>query len=360
MADKGHHVTNLDDVAAMQALDPEGMLHHIRKLPAQCREAWGNLTAWGLPESHRRANALLIAGMGGSAIGGDLLRTWAEPLSPIPITVSRNYRLPAWVGESTLVVASSHSGATEETLAAFQDALDRGAAVVALTTGGRLASEAEESGVPLVLMRYQSVPRAALGASFVSLLRIAHQAGLVPDPEADLREAISEMENLRSDVGEDVPEAQNPAKRLARELYGRPVVAYGAEHLREVARRWKGQINENAKAWAFYEEMPEMNHNSVMAYESQPALNRLIEVIFLVSSENHPRNQIRFQATAELLERHGIAYHEVRARGHSRLAQMLTALYFGDYVSFYLAMLYGKDPTHIGTIGDIKEILARS
>ncbi|MGQ9585754.1 MAG: bifunctional phosphoglucose/phosphomannose isomerase [Anaerolineae bacterium] len=349
---------NLDDVAGMQRLDPEGMLEHIRELPAQCRTAWKDLAGWQLPEGHRSAKALVVAGMGGSAIGGDLLRTWAEPLSPVPILVCRDYRLPHWVGPSTLVVASSYSGGTEETLAAFQDALTRGAFAMALTTGGELGSAAEAAGVPCVRIRYRSAPRAALGVSFVSLLRIAHQAGLVPDPERDLDEGVAEMERLRAEIGEEVPEAHNPAKRLAQELYGRPVVVYGAEHLREVARRWKGQVNENAKAWAFYEEIPEMNHNAVMAYESQPTVNRTFGVIFLTSPENHPRNQIRFRATADLLRRYGVAYHQVEARGKSRLAQMLTALFYGDYLSFYLAMLYGKDPTHIGTIQYIKQVLA--
>lgn len=351
---------NLDDLSAMQALDSEGMLQHVRTLPAQCRQAWEALEEWDLPQGHRNPKALAIAGMGGSAIGGDLLRTWAEPLAPVPIAVVRDYRLPAWVGPETLVVASSYSGETEETLAAFQEAVERGAPVVALATGGRLAELAEAHGIPLVRIHHRSVPRAALGASFVSLLGIAHRAGLVPDPKADLDEALAEMERLWDAVDVTIPEHRNPAKRLAHALYGRPVLICGAEHLREVARRWKGQCNENAKAWAFHEELPELHHNSVMAYESQPTVNRLMAVVLLTSPAYHPRNRLRFQATEALLECYGVAHFPVEARGESRLAQMLTTLYLGDYVSFYLAMLYGQDPTAIGTITYLKEVLAQT
>ncbi len=351
---------NLDDLPAMEALDPQGMLHQIRHLPDQCRTAWADLEGWDLPRSHCNPKAFAIAGMGGSAIGGDLLRTWAEPEASVPIVVVRDYRLPAWVGAGTLVVASSYSGETEETLTAFQEALKRGAPMVALTTGGRLAEWAEAQGVPLVRMRHRSVPRAALGASFVSLLAIAHRAGLVPDPRSDLGEALAEMERLREEIDAAVPEEKNPAKRLARALYGRPVLICGAEHLREVARRWKGQCNENAKAWAFHEEIPELHHNSILAYEGQPTVSRLMGVVLLISPDYHPRNALRFGATEALLERSGVAHFRVEARGVSRLAQMLTALYFGDYVSFYLAVLNRQDPTAMGAITYLKEVLAQA
>ncbi|MGC8838339.1 MAG: bifunctional phosphoglucose/phosphomannose isomerase [Anaerolineae bacterium] len=357
MPDLGAIGPDLDDLPAMQALDPQGMLQQIRSLPAQCRQAWEALEGWDLPQGYRSPRAVAIAGMGGSAIGGDLLRTWAEPVAPVPIVVVRDYRLPAWVGPETLVVASSYSGETEETLAAFQEAIQRGARVVALTTDGRLAEWAEAQGVPLVRMGHRSVPRAALGASFVSLLGIAHRAGLVPDPRPDLDGALAEMERLREEVDAAVPEDRNLAKRLARALHGRPVVICGAEHLREVARRWKGQCNENAKAWAFHEELPELHHNSVLAYEGDPCVNRLMAVVLLTSPLYHPRNRLRFQATEMLLERYGVAHFRVEARGTSRLAQMLTALYVGDYVSFYLAVLYGQDPTAMGTITYLKEVL---
>lgn len=351
---------DLDDIAAMQALDPEGMLEHIRRLPAQCRQAWAQLEGWELPPGHRNRRALAVAGMGGSAIGGDLLRTWAEPVASVPIVVVRDYRLPAWVGPDTLVVASSYSGGTEETLAAFADAVDRGAAVVALSTGGLLAERAQAQGVPWVRIVHRSVPRAAIGASFVSLLGIAYQAGLVPDPEAELDEALAEMERLREEIDAAVPEARNPAKQLARALHGRLVVVCGAEHLREVARRWKGQCNENAKVWAFHEEIPELHHNSIMACDGQPTVNRLVGMVLLTSRDNHPRNRLRFAATEALWGRYDVAHFQVEARGASRLAQMCTALYFGDYVSFYLAMLYGQDPTAMGTITYIKRVLAQS
>ncbi|NLE75411.1 MAG: bifunctional phosphoglucose/phosphomannose isomerase [Chloroflexi bacterium] len=350
----------LDDLPDMQGLDPHGMLRHIAGLPNQCQQSWAETADWRLPAALTHPSHLVVAGMGGSAIGGDLLRTWAEPVCPVPITVARGYTLPASVGPSTLVVASSYSGGTEETLAAFADGLRRGARMVAVTCGGPLQTAAAAAGAPWLPIRYPSAPRAALGASLAALLRIAHEASLIASPQADLTEAIDEMTALQEEIGAATPLAANPAKQLAAALHGHTAVIVGAAHLREVARRWKGQINENAKAWAFFDEMPEMNHNSVMAYESLPAVNSSVAVVFLTAAGEHPRHGIRCGATASLLERYGIAHYTVAARGRSTLAQMLTALHFGDYVSFYLAMLYGQDPTDIGTISYIKDVLAKN
>jgi glucose/mannose-6-phosphate isomerase len=313
-----------------------------------------------LPPEYRRVNKILILGMGGSAIGGDLLRALVEPECAVPIAINRDYTVPAFVNAETLVIASSYSGNTEETLTAFDEASKRDAVLLAITTDGELAQRARELGAPLLTFSYKSQPRAALGYSLVSLIGIVQKLGFVADKTGDLEEAIAVMQALQEEIKETVPVTENPAKQLAKRLYGNLPVVYGAGYLAEVAHRWKTQFNENAKAWSFFEPLPELNHNAVVGYQCPEELAERILVVMLVSSLDHPRNKARFQVTQEILAKHGIAYETVETRGQSPLAQMLSAIHFGDYVSYYLALLYEVDPTPVKVIDYLKERLAQS
>jgi glucose/mannose-6-phosphate isomerase len=297
--------------------------------------------------------------MGGSAIGGDLLRALAEPDCGLPVMVNRDYTVPAFVNTETLVIASSYSGNTEETLSAFQEARQRGAALLAITTDGKLAQQARELTVPLLTFHYQSQPRAALGYSLVSLVGVMQKLGFIGDKAADLEVAIAVMEALQEEIGATVPVTANPAKQLAKRLYGHLPVVYGSGHLAEVAHRWKTQLNENSKAWSFYERLPELNHNAVVGYQFPEKLAEKVIVIVLTSSLDHPRNKVRSRVTQEILTKQGVGCEVVSARGESPLAQMLSAIHFGDYVSFYLAMLYEVDPTPVRVINYLKERLAQ-
>ncbi|HIC93803.1 MAG TPA: bifunctional phosphoglucose/phosphomannose isomerase, partial [Anaerolineae bacterium] len=235
----------------------------------------------------------------------------------------------------------------------------RGAKLLAITTDGRLVERARELGVPLLTFSYQSQPRAALGHSLIPLVGVLVKLGLVADKSADLEEAARVMEALQEEIGGAVPLAENPAKRLARRLHGHLPVVYGAGPLAEVARRWKTQFNENSKAWSFFEQLPELNHNAVVGYQFPADLAEKVVIVMLTSPLDHPRHRVRFRVTREILARRGIACEEVEARGQSPLAQMLSLVHFGDYVSFYLAMLYEVDPTPVEVIAYLKERLAQ-
>ena len=350
----------LDDLAAMRKLDTQDMLARITEMPAQCRIAWERTMAFELPPAYRQAREVLILGMGGSAQGGDLLRTLAGGEYPLPVLVNRQYSVPAFVDEQTLVIASSYSGNTEETLTAFQAALDRGAMGLAIATGGKLGRLAEAHGLPWYRIEYQTVPRAALAHTFVPLLGIFQRLGFIPDKAADLAEAAEVMEQMQAEIGPPVATADNRAKRLALRLQGKLPVVYGAGVLGVVARRWKAQLNENSKSWAFFEEMPELNHNAVMGTRWPPLLPPHVLVVMLTAAGDHPRNALRFQVTRELLEREGVSVAIVPARGRSRLAQMFSSIHFGDFVSFYLAMLNGVDPTDTGAIEWLKARMAQA
>lgn len=349
----------LDDLSAIRELDTQDMLGRIVEMPAQCRLAWERAMAFDVPAAYGQAREVLILGMGGSAQGGDLLRTLAADECSLPVLVNRQYTVPAFVDERTLVIASSYSGNTEETLSAFQVALDRGAMGLAIATGGRLGHLAQAYGLPWYRIEYPTVPRAALAHTFVPLLGLFQRLGFIADKSADLVGAVAVMEQLQAEIGPQVATADNRAKRLALRLQGRLPVVYGAGVLGVVARRWKAQLNENSKSWAFFEEMSELNHNAVMGTRWPPALPEQALVVMLTSEGDHPRQALRFRVTRELLEREGVAVAVVTARGSSRLAQMFSSIHFGDFVSFYLAMLNGVDPTDTRAIEWLKARLAQ-
>jgi glucose/mannose-6-phosphate isomerase len=351
-------MTNLDDLTALQELDREGMLGHVAALAQQCREGWALTQQLKLPTRHLRANKVLIAGMGGSAIGGDLAVAAVADKSPLPIISHRDYDLPAHVDRQTLVIASSYSGNTEEVLSAFEAAHRRGCPLVAVTTGGKLARLADEWNAPCISFNYQSQPRAALGYSFMSLLGILRALGVAGDLKTDLEEALAILDAQGAELAPGVPLARNPAKKLAMELAGRVPVVVGAGPMAPVAQRWKTQFNENSKSWGYFEPMPEMNHNAVSGIHFPGEAVGCFGVLFLTRTGAHPRNKLRLELTQQIIKGQGVACREVMIRGESTLAQILSAVQLGDYASCYLAMLNGTDPTDIKDIIGLKQRMA--
>lgn len=353
-------VALLDDLTVHQRLDPQGMLGQLKGLPHQCREAWEKALKFRLPPEYRKVDKVVILGMGGSAIGGDLLRSLAHRLKTPLIFVVRDYGLPPFVDESTLVIASSYSGNTEETLSAFSQALETKSHKLALTTGGRLGEVARKAGVPLFTIEHVSPPRAALGYSLMPLIAFFHQLGFFKDISADVLEMLTTLQDLLTKWNETVPTSANPAKQLATSLHGKIAVIYGAGILSEVARRWKTQINENSKAWAFFEVLPELNHNAVVGYEMPRELAADMFVVLLRSSHLHPRTLLRYNITSELLKQSSVPHQIVDAPGKSELAQVMGTVYLGDWVSYYLALLYGVDPTPVKVIDYLKNRLSET
>jgi glucose/mannose-6-phosphate isomerase len=351
---------DLDAPERFAALDPRGMLSCIRDLPAQCEDGWAKVRQLVLPERYQHVDQVVILGMGGSAIGGDLLRALLLPECAAPIIVHRDYGLPAHVAESSLVIACSYSGNTEETLLGFGQAVDRGARVVSVTTGGELARRSAELGLPVCRYDYESQPRAALGYSLMIPLGILETVGLIGPKSQDVVEAVAVMRTWQQEINEAVPAADNAAKTLAAQLYAHLPVIYGAEHLSEVARRWKGQFNENSKSWGVFDVLPELHHNTVAGYALPKELAELAVMLLLTSGLYHGRVQLRFDITTDLLEQHGFAWKVIEARGESGLAQALSLIHFGDYVSYYLAMLNDVDPWSIGNIDLVKRRLEAS
>lgn len=351
---------NLDDLDRFKQLDTQNMLGEIENLPEQLRSAWERGHTMRLPDlGDASPSQIVIAGMGGSAISGDLLAALAAPTATSPISIHRDYGLPAFArGRETLVVISSHSGDTEETLDAFQTALDRRCTVLALTTGGELGRRAEERGVEVWRYEHRGQPRAAIGHGFGLLLALAARLRLIPDPAADLAEAVDAMLKLQAKNRAEVPAALNPAKRYAGQLMGRWVTIFGAGLLAPVARRLKTQINEVAKAGATFEVLPEADHNTLAGtLHPEEVLMPHTMNLFLRSAADHPRNRRRIDLTKQAFMLEGLNTDFLDARGRSPLANMWTMILFGDYMAYYLAMAYGVDPTPVTALVNLKDAL---
>lgn len=349
----------LDQPERFAELDPQDMLGQITGLPTQLERAWSLGQEQELPATHE-VHQVVVAGMGGSAIGADLLAAYCAPRATIPVIVWRNYGLPGYVsGPSTLVIASSHSGNTEETLSAFDQALAAGATAMAVTTGGELEARAQAAGAPVWRFEHQGQPRAAVGFSFGMLLAALARLGLVEVGLDRLSGAVAAMRNQEASIGADVPVAGNLAKRMAGQLMDRWPTFIGADLLAPVARRWRTQVAEIAKAVGQFEELPEADHNMVAGVQHPESLFGPTMVVFLRSSLNHPRNLKRLEATRDILMVEGFNTDILEAQGDSRLAHQWTSLHLGDYVAYYLAMAYGADPTPVTAIEDLKQRLAQ-
>lgn len=348
---------NLNDHQDFLKLDTQNMLEEMNGLPEQLEEAWQE--AEGLPlDGYQGIKQILIAGMGGSAIGADLVKAYTAPLSSVSLEVHRDYGLPAWAdGPETLVIVSSHSGNTEETLSAMDAALERGCSLLAISTGGMIAERARETGQGLWVFGHQGQPRAAVGYSFALLLNVLTRLGFIPDPLAEIKDAVSAMKEQRELLAAELPDHSNPAKRMAGQLIGRWVSVFGADLLAPVARRWKGQISEIAKAWGQFEDLPEANHNTLAGVVNPEDVLLKTMTLFLEAESNHPRNKRRIELTKKNFMLEGISTDLIQARGESRLAQMWTLIQFGDYTAYYLAMAYDVDPTPVAAIENLKREL---
>jgi glucose/mannose-6-phosphate isomerase len=352
---------NLDDLDYFKQLDTLDMLGEINNLPDQLASAYQLGLGQDLPD-WKGFRQVVIAGMGGSAIGADLLASYCAPLAPIPVSVHRDYGLPLFArGAETLVICSSHSGNTEETLDAFDAARQAGCQMIVVSTGGELAKRARGNDIPVWTFQHKGQPRAAVGFSFGLLLAMFQRLGFIPDQKEALEGAVAAMKQLQQELKADVPAANNPAKRYAGQLMGRWVTVMGSGLLTTVARRWKGQINEIAKAGANFEFLPEADHNTLAGTQNpEEVLNPHTMTLFLRAPSDHPRDRLRADLTKDAFMLEGMNADSVDARGDTPLAHMWTLILFGDYVAYYLAMGYGMDPTPIPALVEFKKAMAEA
>lgn len=344
----------LDDVGLLQERDPDGMLETLAGLPEQCQEALRLGGEAPLPPL-REPRQVVMGGLGGSAIGGDVVRVLVDREAKVPVTVVRDYLLPAYVDEGTLVFLTSYSGNTEETLSAYDDAGRKGATRYVLTTGGKLAELARRDGVPWIRVPAGLPPRSAIGYLSLPVLLVLSRSGIISFDEKAGTGLVMTLRRMRDELGPETPSEKNRAKVLALRLYGRIPVIYGSVRTTEVAAmRWKGQFNENAKALAYYNIFPEMNHNEIVGFEAPRDLLRSLAVIFLRDSADHPRVQARIEITKGMIAERVAEIQECWGEGADRLSRLFSLIYLGDFTSVYLAILYGINPKPVAVIDYLK------
>ncbi len=339
--------------------DKSGMIDLLESFPTQLAEAERLGREFEIPQTGIAAAHILLVGMGGSAMAGDVARLLGRTRTPIPMTVIRDYSLPAWVNEKNLVVGLSYSGDTEETITAFQKAHERGASLFAVTSGGKLAAFCQSKNIPFVRIPGGRPPRTALGYLLIPLLLAFQRLDLFPGAEAELEELRQFVAEKVRQFGLEMDEKENLAKRLARRFQGKLPVFYAYGGLNAVALRWKAQINENAKQQAFWNVIPEMNHNEIVGWElaGQKTERSFFQIVFLRDRGDNARIQKRFEISGEILAKRGVDVLFLETEGESFLARFFSLILLADFTSFYLSLLNGVDPTPISVIDELKSRL---
>ncbi len=353
----------LDDLKMVKEYDKADMLRLIESFPEQCVEAKSIGLKFGLPDSFKSTyNNVVCTGLGGSAIGADLVRSYISDEASKPFLVNRNYTLPNFVNAESLIIASSYSGDTEETLSAYEDARKRKAKIIAITSGGKLQKLAKEDGFPVLTIPKGLPPRCALGYSFFPLLILLSKIGLIEDKSKNIDSAIKVMQHLKDDkISQTVPEKKNIAKNIAKRLCLKfPIIYGGQDHIDAVVTRWRTQFAENSKTLSSSHIFPEMNHNEIVGWEEPKKLLESLIAIMLKDRQDHKRVSKRMDITKKIIKDLKVEVIEVESMGEDLLARIFSLVYIGDFVSFYLAILNRKDPTPVERVTYLKRSLERS
>lgn len=352
-------MANLDNLVQIKQLDEENILGNIQDFPDQVEKCWQDWKNIALPTTFVNAKAILILGMGGSAQGGGIIADLAKMTSPIPIYSLRDYDLPAWVDKNTLIIAASYSGNTEETVEGLNQAIKITDKLITISTGGMVYSLGSQHKAVHYQIHYGSQPRAALGYMMTSILAIFKKLNLIEITDDDVRETVLLLRALKKKVDADVPERRNAAKDLAKRLVDRVPIVYGSGILTEVARRYKGQFNENAKTASYFELIPELNHNSLVGLQLPENLRQKLFFLILESKYDHERNKLRGQITTQILQQKKLIYETIFIQPSSNpLSEVMQTIYYGDYVSYYLAILNNVAPNPVEIIKFLKDKLA--
>jgi len=341
--------------AAIQRIDASNMRELLLRFPEQIEDAVaiGEKAKFRLDISD--LSSIVITGLGGSAIGGDLLRSYLADELSLPIVVNRHYSLPKFVTKNSLVIVSSYSGNTEETIAAHREARKRGAQIICIASNGETERIAKRYRNVLINIPKGYPPRAALAYSFFPILVALVRAGLIKGRASDQRETVSLLKKKSPLYGDHRSLSKNKALSIAKELNGKlPVIYSTTEHFDSVNLRWRTQLAENSKVLAFGNVLPEMNQNELVGWNVLRSLMKEIAVVFLRDEGEHPRIRVRLDLTRKIIARYTSHILDVKSEGKSTLARMFSLIYLGDWVSYYLALLNGVDPTPVKVIDYLK------
>jgi glucose/mannose-6-phosphate isomerase len=348
----------LDNQERMKSIDKGNMLSFCVDMKNHYQEA--AKLADSIKINYPKPSNIIVAGMGGSAIGGDLLKDWAKNKTAVPIEVNRDYHLPAYANQKTLVLITSYSGDTEESLSSFLDALKRKCMIYCISSGGALLDNAQRLNVPYLRVPGGMPPRAALPYMFVPLLMCLEKLKLVSGASAELDEALAVLGQVAQDNSPEKLTKENLAKTFAAGIVGFIPVVYGFGFYRSVAQRFKQQFNENSKMVAKWEYFPELDHNEIVGWEKAEDIANSFAAIFIRDREESLEIHSRIETTKQLIHPSGIDMYEIYSQGKSPLAKMLSTVCIGDFMSVYLAILRGIDPTPVETINKLKDTLQKN
>jgi len=315
-------LTVLDKPDKIRAIDKGSMLELCERTPDFCRDAIKRAKKVRIQDKLPRN--VVVVGMGGSAIGGEILKDWLLDRASIPIEVCRDYVLPAYVDENSLVIVVSYSGETEETLSAFLDAVKRDCMVVAVSSGGHLQTFSQKLKISHIVIPTGFPPRAAVAYTFFPLVILMEKLHIVGGINEEVEETIRVLQKLSEANRLDVPLEKNEAKKLAIRIEGTVPIVYGFRQYNSVTRRLKCQFNENSKVPSKFDAFSELNHNEVVGWEAPDVSPKVSKIL------------------------------EIKAVGKYKLTKMLSAMYIGDFASIYLAVLRGVNPTLTKTIAHLK------
>lgn len=342
----------------LKTADPSGMYGVINSMPRQAREVLEIVDKTEMSLAGDPCRSLIICGMGGSAIAGDIISAYGQDKMAIPVWVQRNYGLPGWAGPNDLAVISSYSGDTEESLSAYHQAHKKGLRILGITSGGKLKTLCQQNHNPCLMIPGGLPPRGALGYSFFGLWGMLTKLGLIKASRSEAVEAISLLETLAADFALENPAPKNQAKELAQKLQNHlPVIYSSVDSLWPVARRWTNQINENSKMLSYCAFFPELCHNEIVGWQELSHIRQSTKIVMLSDREDHRSNELRAGIISDILKTEAAGMIKVETRGQSLLARMFSAIFLGDMTSYYLALLNQVDPTPVERIKFLKSKL---
>jgi len=343
----------------LKRIDKDNMLDLLLTFPNQCERAMaiGKITAINNRYNISYRNIVFL-GLGGSAIGADIIRSYLIDESKIPMHVVRDYTVPEFVNQETLIFATSYSGNTEEVISAYHEAKKRKSNIIIITSGGKLEELAKGDNNLLVTIPKGFPPRCALGYSFIPALAVLSKLNVIGDKTREIKDSITLLKRmLKNDVGPNVK--NNVSKTIASRVFGKfPVIYAAAKYFDVAAVRWRGQLAENSKVLASMHVYPEMNHNEIVGWVEPSDLLKKFVIITLRDKSDHPRVKKRMDISKSILEKSGFKVIEVYSKGNTLLSRILSLIFIGDFVSFYLSIMYGINPTPVERVTYLKKRLA--
>ncbi len=334
-------------VKNIEGMDKQNMLDKLKEFPAQCKEGY----SFPLPQMQdRKFKNVIFCGMGGSAVGGNIISTVAYESSGLPCMVNSDYSLPLWVGRETLVVITSYSGDTEETVSAMKSAKKKGSGIIAISSNGKIENLAASEKIPFIKIPGGYPPRCALGYIFFPIYRMISSLGIVPELHTEIFNRIKKW------TAGFLPDRKNNlALNITEKFYDRVPLIYSGTRLLPAITRWKTQIAENSKSFAFINVFPEMNHNEIMSWHYPRWFIKKCVPVFITSGNEHPRTKLRFEITKNIISQIQPDIVDIKVKGRTLLEEIFYLIVLGDWVSFYLAILNRVNPTEIKEISLLKK-----